>query len=82
MTARLATFLHEHGRRVLFGALIGAVLAGVFGAGVAKSLWPYSAEDPASQSVKAGHRFEASTGRQIDPGVVALVSSGNVGTSS
>jgi RND superfamily putative drug exporter len=32
--------------------------------------------------VKAENRFEASTGRQIDPGVVALVSSGNVGTAA
>jgi RND superfamily putative drug exporter len=82
MLTRLATFLHAHGRRVLIGAVIGAVVAGVLGAGVSKSLWPYSADDPASQSVKAGHRFEATTGRQIDPGVVALVSSGNVATTA
>jgi RND superfamily putative drug exporter len=82
MLPRLATFLHAHGRRVLIGAVICAVVAGVFGVGVSNSLWPYSAEDPASQSVKAGNRFEASTGRQIDAGVVALVSSGNVGTAA
>ncbi len=79
---RLATFLHSNGRRVLAIAVLGAVIAGVFGVGVSNSLWPYSAKDPASQSVKAGTRFEASTGRQIDAGVVALVSSGNVGTSA
>jgi putative drug exporter of the RND superfamily len=80
MLARLATFLQTHGRRVLIGAVICAVVAGAFGAGVSNSLWPYSADDPASQSVKAGNRFEASAGRQIDAGVVALVSPGRVDT--
>src|SRR6266566_2743809 len=82
MLSRLATFLHAHGRRLLIGAVICAVAAGAFGLGVSKSLWPYSADDPASQSVKARHRFEAGAGRQIDAGVVALVSSGNVGTTA
>jgi RND superfamily putative drug exporter len=75
---RLATFLHSNRRRVLTVAVVGAAIAGAFGAGVANSLWPYSAQDPASQSVKAANRFEASTGRQIDAGVVALVSTGDV----
>ena len=79
---RLGTFLQAHGRRVLIGAAICAVVAGVFGAGVSNSLWPYSAQDPASQSVRAGNRFEASAGRQLDPGVVAMVRSGNVGTAA
>jgi uncharacterized membrane protein YdfJ with MMPL/SSD domain len=78
--SRLANFLHTHGRRVVIGAVICAVAAGVFGVGVSSSLWPDSANDPASQSVKAGDRFEARAGRQLDAGVVALVSSGNVGT--
>jgi RND superfamily putative drug exporter len=78
MLARLSAFLHAHGRRIVVAAVIGAVVAGVFGAGVADSLVPYSAEDPASQSVKAGNRFEAATGRQIDAGIVALVRTGDV----
>ncbi|MBV9311240.1 MAG: MMPL family transporter [Solirubrobacterales bacterium] len=82
MLSRLATFLHSNGRRVLMAAVVGAAVAGVFGVGVSNSLWPYSAKDPASQSVKAENRYEASTGREIDPGVVALVSSGNVGTAA
>ncbi|MEN3280718.1 MAG: putative drug exporter of the superfamily [Solirubrobacteraceae bacterium] len=82
MLSRLATLLDAHGGRVLIGALICAVVAGVFGVGVSKSLWPYSADDPASQSVKAKNRFEASAWRQIDAGVVALVSSGSVGTAA
>src|SRR5947209_15198889 len=79
---RLAKLLHENGRRVLIGAVICAVVAGVFGSGVSNRLWPYSAKDPASQSVKAGNRFEASTGRQITAGAVALVSSGRIDTAA
>jgi uncharacterized membrane protein YdfJ with MMPL/SSD domain len=82
MLSRLATFLHAHGRRILLGVVICAVAASAFGLGVSSSLWPYSADDPASQSVKARHRFEAGAGRQIDAGVVALVSSGDVGTTA
>jgi RND superfamily putative drug exporter len=79
---RLAAFLYAHGKRVLVVTVIGAVLAGVFGFGVAKRLSPYGAEDPATQSVQAKDRFQAATGRQIDPGVVALVKSGDVRTAT
>jgi RND superfamily putative drug exporter len=78
MLARLATFLHAHGRKVLLVAVVCAAVAGFYGVGVSKSLWPYDARDPATQSVQASNRFQAATGRQIDPDVVALVSSGNV----
>jgi putative drug exporter of the RND superfamily len=78
MLSRLATFLHSNGRRVLLLAAVGAAIAGVFGAGVASHLSPYGANDPATQSVKATNRFQAAAGRQIDPGVVALVASGDV----
>jgi uncharacterized membrane protein YdfJ with MMPL/SSD domain len=78
MLNRLATFLHTHRRRVLFIAVIGAAVAGVLGAGVAKRLSPYSANDPATQSVQASNRFEHAAGRQIDAGIVALVRSGDV----
>ena len=78
MFEMLANFLHRNGRRVLFAAVIGAAVAGVFGAGVAKHLSPYGSKDPATQSVKATERFEAATGRQIDAGVLALVRVGDV----
>ena len=78
MFLRLASFLHSNGRRVLIVAAIGAVIAGAFGAGVANRLSPYGTNDPATQSVQATNRFQAATGRQIDPGVVALVSTGDV----
>jgi len=80
MFVKLATFAYSNRRRVLFLAVISAVIAGVFGSGVASRLSPYGVDDPATQSVQAKDRFQAATGRQIDPGVVALVSSGDVGT--
>jgi putative drug exporter of the RND superfamily len=80
MLARLAIFLHANGRRVLIVAVIGAAIAGAFGFGVAKRLSPYGANDPATQSVQATNRFQAAAGRQIDPGIVALVQSGDVHT--
>ena len=80
MLSRLATFLHAHGRRVLMVAAVGAVIAGVFGAGVSSHLSPYGANDPATQSVQATNRFKAAAGRQIDPGIIALVASGDVRT--
>jgi putative drug exporter of the RND superfamily len=82
MLSRLATFLYLHGRRVLVVAVIGAAIAGVFGAGVSSHLSPYGANDPASQSVQATNRFQAAAGRQIDPGVIALVSTANVRSSA
>jgi putative drug exporter of the RND superfamily len=80
MLDNLATFLHAHGRRVLLVAVIGAAIAGAFGFGVAKHMSPYGADDPATQSVQATNRFEAAAGRQIDPGIVAIVSAGDVRT--
>jgi uncharacterized membrane protein YdfJ with MMPL/SSD domain len=78
MLSRLATFLQSNGRRVLMVAVVLAAIAAVLGAGVSKRLSPYGSNDPATQSVQATNRFQAATGRQIDPGVVALVSSGDV----
>jgi uncharacterized membrane protein YdfJ with MMPL/SSD domain len=80
MLTKLATLLHDHGRRVLVVAVIGAAIAGAFGAGVSSHLSPYGARDPATQSVQATNRFQAATGRQIDPGIVALIASGDVNT--
>jgi len=78
MLTRLADFVYGRGRRVLLVAVIGAAAAGVFGAGVTKHMSPYGADDPATQSVQATNRFQAAAGRQIDPGVVALVGTGEV----
>ena len=78
MFEKLATFVHSNRRRVLFVGVIGVTIAGVFGLGVAKRLSPFGDEDPATQSVQAMNRYQAAAGRQIDPGVIALVSAGNV----
>jgi uncharacterized membrane protein YdfJ with MMPL/SSD domain len=78
MFEKLATFAYSNRRRALFVAVIGAAIAAVFGAGVSSRLSPYGVDDPATQSVQAKNRFQAATGRQIDPGVIALVSSGDV----
>jgi putative drug exporter of the RND superfamily len=78
MLARLTTVLYSNRRRVLVVSAVAAVIAGAFGAGVANRLSPYGTDDPATQSVQATHRFQTATGRQIDPGVVALVSTGDV----
>jgi uncharacterized membrane protein YdfJ with MMPL/SSD domain len=80
MLSRLSAFLYARGRIVLLVAVVCAAIAGVFGVSVSKRLWPYDARDPATQSVKATQRFEAATGRQIDAGVIALISSGDVQT--
>ncbi|HWF55223.1 MAG TPA: MMPL family transporter [Solirubrobacteraceae bacterium] len=80
MLDRLAARLHAHGRAILAVAIVGAAIAGAFGAGVTSRLSPFGANDPSTQSVQAQNRFQAATGRQIDPGVVALVRSGPVGS--
>jgi uncharacterized membrane protein YdfJ with MMPL/SSD domain len=80
MLTRLADFLYAHRRAVLYIAVAGAVVAGVFGSSVANHLSPYGANDPATQSVQATNRFQAATDRGIDPGVVALIHVGDVHT--
>jgi uncharacterized membrane protein YdfJ with MMPL/SSD domain len=78
MFEKLAKFAYTNRRRVLFVAVLGAAIAGALGAGVANRMSPYGADDPATQSVQATNRFQAVTGRQIDPGVIALVWSGDM----
>ena len=73
-----ASFVYRNRRRVLFVALLGIAVAGVFGLGVAKRLSPYGDTDPSTQSVQATNRYQSASGRQIDPGVVALVTAGDV----
>src|SRR6266542_1728211 len=78
MFGGFASFVYRNRRRVLLVALLGIAVAGVFGLGVAKRLSPYGDTDPSTQSVQASNRYQAATGRQIDPGVVALVKAGGV----
>ena len=73
----LAGFVYRNSRLVLIMAVSAILIAGVFGLGVAKRMSPYGATDPATQSVQTSNRYEAATGRQIDPAVVALVTAGD-----
>jgi uncharacterized membrane protein YdfJ with MMPL/SSD domain len=73
-----ASFVHRNRRWVLLVTVVGAAVAGTFGLGVAKRLSPYGDTDPSTQSVRVTHRYEAAAGRQIDPGVIALVRTGHV----
>ena len=76
MLARLANWLHAHARPVLAATVLGAIVAGAFGGSVANRLNPYGADDPATQSVQARDRFQHAAGRQLDAGIVALVTPG------
>lgn len=78
MFEQFASFVHRNRGRVLLVALVGIAVAGVFGLGVAKQLSPYGDTDPATQSVQATNRYQSATGRQLDPGVIALVTTGGV----
>jgi len=82
MLTKLATFIHTNRRRVLLVVVLAAAIAGAFGFGVAKHMSPYAADDPATQSVQATKRFEAAAHRKIDPGIVAIVSAGDVHSSA
>ena len=82
MFEKLASFVYRNSGRVLLVALVGVGVAGVFGLGVAKRLSPYGDSDPSTQSVQVTNRYQTATGRQIDPGVIALVRLGDVHTAS
>jgi RND superfamily putative drug exporter len=82
MLERLASFVHRNRGRVLIVALVAIAAGGAFGLGVVKKLGPYGDTDPATQSVQATDRYQAATGRQIDPGVIAVVTTGDVHSSA
>jgi uncharacterized membrane protein YdfJ with MMPL/SSD domain len=82
MSERFASFVHRNSRRILLVALVGVAFGGVFGLGVKKQMSPFGATDPSTQSVQATNRYQAATGRQIDPGVIALVTTGDVHNAS
>jgi MMPL family len=82
MLDRIALAVYRRRRWVLGTAIAGALLAAVLGAGVSSRLSPYGANDPATQSVQATTRFQAAADRQLEPGVIALVHSGDVDTAA
>lgn len=77
MFEELASFVYRNRRRMLAVSVVSILVAGGFGLGVAKRLSPYGATDPATQSVQATDRYQAATGRQLDAGLIALVTTGD-----
>jgi uncharacterized membrane protein YdfJ with MMPL/SSD domain len=71
MFERLALVAERHGRTVVIVAVLLAIAAGAYGAGVADRLDPYGADDPATESVKATERLQDAGYRET--GVVVLV---------
>src|SRR5215217_8099112 len=68
---RLARLVDRRARQVLILAAALFVLSGVLGAGVAKRLDPFGADDPSTESVIADQRLEHAGFRET--GVVVLV---------
>src|SRR3954452_14569991 len=66
----LASLAQRHGKRTVIFAAVLFVVAGALGGGVASKLAPYGADDPATESVKAGDRLEADGYR--DPSLIVL----------
>src|SRR3954447_976486 len=67
----LASLAQRRGRRVVIFAVIFFVFAGAIGGGVASKLAPYGADDPATESVKAGDRLNDDGFREAS--VIVLV---------
>src|SRR5204863_4241401 len=72
MTA-LAGLAARRPKRILAAALVLAVVAGVFGFGVASQLGPYGADDPATDSVKTSNALERATGLTTSDSLRRLV---------
>jgi uncharacterized membrane protein YdfJ with MMPL/SSD domain len=75
----LARLAARRARLVLVAAAIVLVAAGALGAGVAKRLDPFGADDPATESVIADHRLQAAGFRE--PNVVVLITGIDVSSS-
>jgi uncharacterized membrane protein YdfJ with MMPL/SSD domain len=78
----LASLAHRRPKRVVAIAVAIAVAAGAFAGSVADRLYPYGADDPATDSVKANDRLERAMGQKADPGLVALVDTGTPASSA
>ena len=70
----LATFAYSNRRRVLFVAVIGTAIAGVFGAGVSKHLSPYGADDPPRRASRRRIASRPRPAARSIPASIALIS--------
>ncbi len=82
MISTLSGFVYARRRAVLMVAVSVAIVAGVFGVGVASKLDPFGATDPGTQSVQATNRYTAAAHQRIEPDVIAMVSVGNAFSSA
>jgi RND superfamily putative drug exporter len=73
MLRRIADLAANHPWRVLAVAFVLAIGAGAYGGSVADRLEPYSADDPASESVRAHERLRDASPVEAEAGVIALV---------
>ena len=76
MLDRIADLATRRGKRVVIAALLTAILAGAIGGSVADRMGQFNADDPDSESVRTEERLETATGRESNPGVVAIVTPG------
>ena len=74
MLNALADLATRRARRIVVLAVLGAVVAGAVGAGVANRLDPYGDDDPATESVQADERLQAAGYQEL--GLIALVVNG------
>jgi uncharacterized membrane protein YdfJ with MMPL/SSD domain len=71
MLNALAGLATRRARRIVVLAVLGAVVAGALGAGVANRLDPYGDDDPATESVQADERLQVAGYQEL--GLIALV---------
>jgi uncharacterized membrane protein YdfJ with MMPL/SSD domain len=71
MIERLARLVDQRAKRVIVVAVVLFAVAGAFGAGVAKRLDPFGADDPATESVIADRQLQQAGYRETD--VVVLI---------
>lgn len=73
MLSRLARAIAGAPRAVITVGLVVVGIAFAVGGGVIDHVVPYSAKDPASESVRATERFQQASGYDADPGIVVLL---------
>jgi len=69
----LSRFVIRRARLLLTLGVVFSIVAGVVGHDVAQRLGPYSATDPATESVRATDRLAAATGLDVSDTLVVLV---------